>query len=60
MSTPEKRISDDRSEEVRRAIEAILMVATDPVPANLLAQLLEVSTRTVEAECQALAEEFEA
>ena len=60
MSTPEPQISEERSEEVRRAIEAILMVATDPVPANLLAQLLEVSTRTVEAECEALAEEFEA
>mgnify|MGYP001584522173 FL=1 len=60
MSTPEPQISDERSEEVRRAIEAILMVATDPVPANLLAQLLEVSTRIVEAECEALAEGFEA
>ncbi len=60
MSTPESPMSDERSEEARRAIEAILMVATDPVPANLLAQLLEVSTRTVEAECRALAEAFEA
>ena len=30
------------------------------MPANLLAQLLEVSTRTVESECEALAAEFEA
>ena len=60
MSTVEPPMSDERSEEARRAIEAILMVATDPVPANLLAQLLEVSTRTVEAECRALAEAFEA
>ena len=44
----------------RSDVEAILMVAIDPVPANLLAQLLEVSTRTVESECEALAAEFEA
>ena len=40
---------DERTIEVRRAVEAILMVAVDPVPPNLLAQLLEVSTATVEA-----------
>jgi segregation and condensation protein B len=60
MSTTEPAVTDERSEEVRRAVEAILMVAIDPVPANLLAQLLEVSTRTVEEECEVLAAEFEA
>ncbi len=60
MSTTEPAVTDNRSEEVRRAVEAILMVAIDPVPANLLAQLLEVSTRTVEEECEVLAAEFEA
>ncbi|MEC9425569.1 MAG: SMC-Scp complex subunit ScpB [Actinomycetota bacterium] len=49
-----------RSDEIQRAVEAILMVAIDPVPANLLAQLLEVSTRVVESECEALAAEFDA
>ena len=60
MSKPEPANDDPRSDEIRRAVEAILMVAIDPVPANLLAQLLEVSTRTVESECEALAAEFEA
>ena len=60
MSKPEPANDDPRSDEIRRAVEAILMVAIDPVPSNLLAQLLEVSTRTVESECEALAAEFEA
>ncbi|GIT45523.1 MAG: segregation and condensation protein B [Acidimicrobiales bacterium] len=33
-------------------LEAILMVAVDPVPANLLAQLLEVSTASIEEVCR--------
>ena len=60
MSNPESANDVSRSDEIRRAVEAILMVAIDPVPANLLAQLLEVSTRIVESECEALAVEFEA
>ena len=60
MSKSEPANDDPRSDEIRRAVEAILMVAIDPVPSNLLAQLLEVSTRTVESECEALADEFEA
>ena len=60
MSNPEAADADQRSDEVRRAVEAILMVAIDPVPPNLLAQLLEVSTRTIESECEALAADFEA
>ena len=60
MSNSEPANDNPRSDEIRRAVEAILMVAIDPVPANLLAQLLEVSTRTVESECEALAAEFEA
>ncbi len=59
MLNTEPENVDSRSEETRRAVEAILMVAIDPVPANLLAQLLEVSTRTIESECEALAIEFE-
>jgi len=51
VSNSEPANDDPRSDEIRRAVEAILMVAIDPVPANLLAQLLEVSTRTVESEC---------
>jgi len=60
VSKSEPANDDPRSDEIRRAVEAILMVAIDPVPSNLLAQLLEVSTRTVESECEALADEFEA
>ena len=58
MSPQEKTTIGGWSGEVRRAVEAILMVAIDPVPANLLAQLLEVSTKTIESECEALAAEF--
>ena len=60
MSNSEPANDNPRSDEIRRAVEAILMVAIEPGPANLLAQLLEVSTRTVESECEALAAEFEA
>jgi len=60
VSKSEPANDDPRSDEIQRAVEAILMVAIDPVPSNLLAQLLEVSTRTVESECEALADEFEA
>ncbi len=44
--------------EVRAALEAILMVAEEPVPPSLLAQLLEVPATVVEALCEHLAEEF--
>lgn len=57
---PDDGALDERMVEVRRAVEAILMVAVDPVPPNLLAQLLEVSTATVEAQCAALAGDYEA
>src|SRR4029077_8208493 len=45
--------------EELRAIEAILMVAEDPVEPGLLAQLLEVSAERVEQMCAALAEAYE-
>jgi segregation and condensation protein B len=45
-------------EEVR-AIEAILMVAEDPVEPGLLAQLLEVPVERVEQMCAALAESYQ-
>ena len=46
--------------EVRAALEAILLVAEEPVAPTLLAQLLEVPVAVVEAMCQHLAETFEA
>lgn len=49
----------DLSPETRRALEAIIMVAPDPVPPQILAQLLEVATERVEAACTALAAAYE-
>ena len=42
-----------------RAIEAVVMVAAEPVEPQLLAQLLEVPVATVEALCQRLAAAYE-
>jgi segregation and condensation protein B len=44
--------------ETRRAIEAILLVATDPTPASVLAQLLEIPVEHVELLCHALADSY--
>ena len=46
--------------EVLRAIEAVLMVAEEPVEPQLLAQLLEIGPVRVEEACAALAAEYEA
>jgi segregation and condensation protein B len=46
--------------ETSQAIEAILMVATEPVPAQLLAQLLEVPPATIHDTCRSLAAAYEA
>ncbi|HXH59716.1 SMC-Scp complex subunit ScpB [Iamia sp.] len=51
---------DDLPTETRRALEAIVMVAAEPVPPQMLAQLLEVSVDRVEAACTALAAGYEA
>ncbi len=42
-----------------RAIEAVLMVAAEPVAPHLLAELLEVPTEQVEALCDELAASYE-
>jgi segregation and condensation protein B len=42
-----------------RAIEAIIMVAVEPVPAELLAQLLEMPTAVIERLCHELARSYE-
>jgi segregation and condensation protein B len=47
---PSGSISEDE-----RAIEALIMVATDPVPPNLLAELLEIPVDEVERICERLA-----
>lgn len=46
--------------EIRRAIEAIVLVAHEPVPAELLAQLLEQSVDLIERCCDYLSEEYAA
>lgn len=48
------------STETRQALEAIVMVATDPVPAQMLAQLLEIGVERVEQACDALAAAYQA
>ncbi len=45
--------------EARRAIEAVVLVATEPVDAAVLAQLIEVPTARVEELCERLAAEYE-
>ncbi len=44
--------------ELRAAIEAVLMAATEPMPSAELAQLLEVPTARIDALCDALAAEY--
>src|SRR3954470_7579544 len=45
--------------ESRRAIEAVVLVATEPVDAAMLAQLIELPTARVEELCDELAAEYE-
>jgi len=47
------------AEDIARAIEAIVMVAEEPVPPNLLAQLLEVPVTAVEEACAGLITAYE-
>ena len=48
------------SDEARRAIEAVLMVADQPVPAHLLAQLLEMAPDQIDAVCASMQAAYEA
>jgi segregation and condensation protein B len=54
------RTRPETNADVVRAIEAILLVATEPVPPDLLAQLLELPASTVVDLCGRLAETYEA
>lgn len=47
-----------RDRDTKRAIEAIVMVAEEPVEVRLLAQLLELSAAHIEHACDELAEEY--
>ena len=49
---------DDQVDEFKRAIESIVLVAHDPVPAELLAQLIEQPTMLIEQWCSELAESY--
>src|SRR5689334_15545946 len=57
MSEP--GLGHDVELEARRAIEAVVMAATDPVEPAVLAQLVEVPTARVEELCDELAAEYE-
>ncbi|MEM9042933.1 MAG: SMC-Scp complex subunit ScpB [Actinomycetota bacterium] len=50
----------DVAAENKKAIEAIVLVAHDPVPQELLAQLLEQPTALVERWCDELADQYRA
>jgi segregation and condensation protein B len=52
-------VDDSVHPDAVRAIEAVVMVAAEPVEPQLLAQLLEVPVATVEALCQRLAAAYE-
>ena len=49
---------DDQVAEFKRAIESIVLVAHDPVPAELLAQLLEQPTALIGQWCDELASSY--
>jgi segregation and condensation protein B len=49
---------DDQVAEVKRAIEAVVLVSHDPVPTDLLAQLVEQPVALVERWCDELAAEY--
>lgn len=51
--------SETTSTETVRAIEALLMVAQEPVPAELIAQLVEIPVATVDEICGTLAGVYE-
>ena len=55
-----QKITDVEAEaEMRRAIEAILMVAIDPVAPSILAQLFEVPVDEIERICDSMVEQYE-
>lgn len=52
--------AEDRVAELKRAIEAVVLVALDPVPPELLAQLLEQPVALIEQWCRELQDEYKA
>ena len=57
LEEPKEFVADPASAEAR-AIEAILMVADQPVTAQLLGELLEIRPSNAEALCDAMAEAY--
>ncbi len=55
-----QRDTFERDRETRRAIEAVLMAATEPVEAGVLAQLTEVPVAAIELAVEELATAYEA
>ncbi len=55
---PRPRRRNPIETEIRRAIEAIVMVAESPADPRLLAQLIEVSPERIDAVCEALEAEY--
>lgn len=53
-------MSENVTAEIVRAVEAILLVAQEPVPSDLIAQLVEVPSAAIEGVCTRLAETYEA
>jgi segregation and condensation protein B len=56
--TDELLPTDDPVAAFKRAIEAVVLVAHDPVPPELLAQLLEQPVASVDRWCEELGEEY--
>ncbi|MGB1551006.1 MAG: SMC-Scp complex subunit ScpB, partial [Parvibaculales bacterium] len=56
--TPEGE--DPKARELRRALEALLLVSEEPLTMHLAAQLLEISADTAEGLCRELAAEYDA
>ena len=57
-SVPELLPVEEQIASFKRAIEAVVMVSHDPVPTDLLAQLLEQPISSVEQWCEELAAEY--
>jgi segregation and condensation protein B len=60
MTEPQPVPQDQKDDDARRAIEAVLMVAEQPVEPQLLAQLLELPVAKVVELCEGLAASYEA
>ena len=56
---PDQFASDVDGFEIRRAIEAVVLAATEPVEPRLLAELVEIPVTRVEELCADLAMEYE-